>query len=110
MNLIQILGTLDLPVISHNPLLIYLDLKLFKQDDRVIIKLFCKSTATNSLLHFSSFNPKNTKTGVPTWQFLHQICMETSDFFGCGQGLNHEVQKEGVFPTNYISFPESLSQ
>lgn len=55
----------------------FLDLRLRIKEDRVVTSLFRKSTATNSLLHFSSFHPGHAKTGIPTGQFgqKHHICM-----------------------------------
>ncbi|XP_077149389.1 uncharacterized protein LOC143812038 [Ranitomeya variabilis] len=43
----------------------FLDIKLIVKDNRVSSCLYRKPTATNNLLHYSSFHPAHLKNGIP---------------------------------------------
>ncbi|XP_077132097.1 uncharacterized protein LOC143787335 [Ranitomeya variabilis] len=48
----------------------FLDLKIMLQDNRIYTTLFRKGTATNNLLHYSSFHPRHLRNSIPKCQFL----------------------------------------
>ncbi|CAJ0954784.1 unnamed protein product [Ranitomeya imitator] len=60
----------------------FLDLKVSLAGPNVVTTLYRKPTATNSLLHYSSFHPRHLKNGIPTGQFLRlkKKCSLISDF------------------------------
>ncbi|CAJ0927374.1 unnamed protein product [Ranitomeya imitator] len=60
----------------------FLDIKLTLEGNRVSSCLYRKSTATNNLLHYSSFHPVHLKNGIPKGQFLrlHRNCSSSDDF------------------------------
>lgn len=82
----------------------FLDLKLCLQQNKVTTNLFRKETATDSLLHFNSFHPTHTKTGIPTGQFgrLRRICSKTEDFLEKAGDLTIRFKDRG-YPKQVVS-------
>ncbi|CAJ0959959.1 unnamed protein product, partial [Ranitomeya imitator] len=60
----------------------FLDLKIMKNGTQIQTKLFRKTTATNSLLHFMSFHPQHLRNNLPKGQFLRvrHNCSADADF------------------------------
>ncbi|XP_077105052.1 uncharacterized protein LOC143759233 isoform X1 [Ranitomeya variabilis] len=67
----------------------FLDIKLTIKENRVSSCLYRKKTATNNLLHYSSFHPTHLKNGIPKGQFLRlrRNCSSTTDFHRLAKDL-----------------------
>ncbi|CAJ0959331.1 unnamed protein product [Ranitomeya imitator] len=75
----------------------FLDLKLSLEGLYVVTTLYRKPTATNSLLHYSSFHPRHLKNGIPTGQFLRLKinCSLMSDFHSEDKKLMDRFRHRG---------------
>ncbi|XP_077137533.1 uncharacterized protein LOC143803584 [Ranitomeya variabilis] len=82
----------------------FLDLKLSLEGSYVVTTLYQKPTATNSLLHYSSFHPRHLKNGIPTGQFLRlkRNCSLMSDFQREAKKLTDRFRHRG-YPKRIIS-------
>ncbi|XP_056413371.1 uncharacterized protein LOC130356211 isoform X2 [Hyla sarda] len=82
----------------------FLDIQLTVADGRLETKLFRKLTATNSLLHFTSFHPSHTLSGIPTGQFLRvkRNCSNNQDFREQCNELTSRFNQKG-YPKKIIS-------
>ncbi|CAJ0937887.1 unnamed protein product [Ranitomeya imitator] len=82
----------------------FLDLKVSFAGSNVVTTLYRKPTATNSLLHYSSFHPRHLKNGIPTGQFLRlkRNCSLTSDFQDEARILTDRFRHRG-YPKKVIS-------
>ncbi|KAM4052713.1 uncharacterized protein ACNLHF_003479 [Anomaloglossus baeobatrachus] len=63
---------------TDGPVVPFLDLEISIEDNGVSTNLYRKSTATNALLHFSSFHPQHVRAGLliavtPRKQYLRHI-------------------------------------
>ncbi|CAH2293134.1 Hypothetical predicted protein, partial [Pelobates cultripes] len=61
----------------------FLDITLSLQEDgRISTTLYCKATATNSLLNWDSYHPYPSKAGIPIGQYLRlrRNCSTLEDF------------------------------
>ncbi|XP_044160464.1 uncharacterized protein LOC122945461 [Bufo gargarizans] len=82
----------------------FLDLQIKIKDGRLVTSLFRKHTATNNILHFSSFHPEHLKTGIPGGQFLRlrRNCTEMCDFKAASEDLSTRLHERG-YPKKVIS-------
>ncbi|XP_072007089.1 uncharacterized protein [Engystomops pustulosus] len=82
----------------------FLDISISYNHPTLTTSLFRKQTATNNLLHFSSFHPRHLKNGIPTGQFLRlkRNCSDQSDFRRHARELTHRFQERG-YPQKIIS-------
>ncbi|CAJ0956764.1 unnamed protein product [Ranitomeya imitator] len=82
----------------------FLDLKIILDGSYIATTLFRKPTATNSLLHYSSFHPRHLKNGIPTGQFLRlrRNCSATADFNMEARKLTDRFKHRG-YPKAIIS-------
>ncbi|XP_044129318.1 uncharacterized protein LOC122922697 isoform X2 [Bufo gargarizans] len=82
----------------------FLDLQIKVNDGRLVTSLFRKHTATNNILHFSSFHPKHLKMGIPGGQFLRlrRNCTEMHDFKMASEDLSMRLHERG-YPKKVIS-------
>lgn len=82
----------------------FLDLTLSLQNNRIVTNLHRKQTATNSLLHFSSFHPTHLKKGIPVGQFLRlrRNCTEHRDFKKNAKELTTRFHNRG-YPKHIVT-------
>ncbi|CAJ0965642.1 unnamed protein product [Ranitomeya imitator] len=82
----------------------FLDLKLTLEGSYIVTTLYRKPTATNSLLHYSSFQPRHLKNGIPTGQFLRlrRNCSVMADFDMEARKLTDRFKHRG-YPKAVIS-------
>ncbi|XP_071984186.1 uncharacterized protein [Engystomops pustulosus] len=82
----------------------FLDLKVSVVGNSLQTDLHRKSTATNSLLHFSSFHPHHLKNGIPTGQFIRvrRNCSTLGDFRRNAGDLTQRFRDRG-YPKKSIS-------
>ncbi|CAJ0945347.1 unnamed protein product [Ranitomeya imitator] len=82
----------------------FLDLEASLVDSNVVTTLYRKPTATNSLLHYSSFHPRHLKDGIPTGQFLRlkRNCSLSLDFQNEARSLTDRFKHHG-YPKKVIS-------
>ncbi|XP_056419473.1 uncharacterized protein LOC130360909 [Hyla sarda] len=82
----------------------FLDLRIEVSNGHLETNLYRKSTATNSLLHYSSFHPRHTLRGIPTGQFLRvrRNCSRPQDFKVQALDLTNRFKKRG-YPKSIIS-------
>ncbi|XP_071972647.1 uncharacterized protein [Engystomops pustulosus] len=81
-----------------------LSLKITKSNGGLITNLYRKKTATNSLLHHSSFHPDHLKTGIPVGQFIQikRNCTLQEDFHKNASELTGRLRNRG-YPRKTIS-------
>ncbi|KAJ1141948.1 hypothetical protein NDU88_008276 [Pleurodeles waltl] len=60
----------------------FLDVYIKHRNRRLLVPLFTKPTARNSLLHFDSYHPRSQRQAITFSQFLHlrRNCTELKDF------------------------------
>ncbi|XP_078525166.1 uncharacterized protein LOC144798270 [Lissotriton helveticus] len=60
----------------------FLDLLIRENNNKLEVDLYVKSTARNTLLHFSSFHPKSQRESIPFSQFLRvrRNCTNLADY------------------------------
>ncbi|CAJ0950207.1 unnamed protein product, partial [Ranitomeya imitator] len=83
----------------------FLDLQIFKLNDgSVSTDIFRKTTATNSLLHFTSSHPPKLKSSIPIGQFLRarRICSDDMAFLAQARDLRHRFKNRG-YPNHDIN-------
>lgn len=82
----------------------FLDLKVRIQNGKIHTSLYRKETATNSLLHFSSFHPHHLRKGIPKGQFLRlrRNCSEPQDFREAAADLTQRFRARH-YPRKIIS-------
>ncbi|KAM4034697.1 uncharacterized protein ACNLHF_021376 [Anomaloglossus baeobatrachus] len=82
----------------------FLDLKITSENDRITTSLFRKQTATNSVLHYTSFHPKHVRDGIPKGQFLRvrRNCTSVTTFRSEAQDLTTRFLKRG-YPRKVVS-------
>ncbi|XP_077136835.1 uncharacterized protein LOC143810080 [Ranitomeya variabilis] len=82
----------------------FLDLKITAKDNRINTTLFRKKTATNSVLHYSSFHPNHLRNSIPKGQFLRvrRNCSTTTDFQNESRQLTNRFLERG-YPRRAIS-------
>ncbi|XP_069606136.1 uncharacterized protein [Ranitomeya imitator] len=75
----------------------FLDLKLFLNGSRITTTFYRKPTATNSLLHFSSFHPQHLKNGILKGQFyrLKKNCSTQEEFLKQAKDLTLQFGNRG---------------
>ncbi|XP_077113033.1 uncharacterized protein LOC143768226 [Ranitomeya variabilis] len=75
----------------------FLDLKLSVMETRIVTTLYRKPTATNSLLHFTSFHPQHLKRGIPKGQFyrVKRNCSRVGDFEEHSRELTTRFRERG---------------
>ncbi|XP_069605856.1 uncharacterized protein [Ranitomeya imitator] len=75
----------------------FLDLKLSVRETKINTTLYRKPTATNSLLHFTSFHPQHLKRGIPRGQFFRvkRNCSQQDDFERCSRELTTRFRERG---------------
>ncbi|XP_077112541.1 uncharacterized protein LOC143767905 [Ranitomeya variabilis] len=87
----------------------FLDLKLNLRDSKITTSLYRKPTATNSLLHFSSFHPQHLKEGIPKGQFyrVKRNCTQQEDFLKHSRDLTSRFRERGypkkIIPRAYFN-------
>ncbi|CAJ0939008.1 unnamed protein product [Ranitomeya imitator] len=83
---------------------VFLDLRILTEGNRLVTDLFCKPTATNSLLQYQSFHPQHTRMGIPTGQFLRvrRNCTTDECFRQQSSDLTVRFQQRG-YPRRVIS-------
>ena len=62
----------------NNVKLPFLDVLVYKQDNKLNTDIFYKATDTNQYLNFNSCHPKHTKTNIP-YSLARRICCIVSD-------------------------------
>ncbi|XP_077155597.1 uncharacterized protein LOC143818042 [Ranitomeya variabilis] len=74
------------------------------QDNRIYTTLFRKGTATNNLLHYSSFHPGHLRNSIPKSQFLRlrRNCSQLPDFQVEARSLTNRLRERG-YPRRIIS-------
>ncbi|CAJ0933919.1 unnamed protein product [Ranitomeya imitator] len=82
----------------------FLDLKLSVMDSKISCGLYRKTTATNSLLHFTSFHPYHLRKGIPKGQFLRlrRNCSTDTEFTHQARDLSNRFKQRG-YPHKLIS-------
>ena len=62
---------------------VFLDMKVYIEDGRILTDLFSKPTATHTYLHASSFHPRSTILSLPKTQFirLRRICSTDKNYW-----------------------------
>ncbi|XP_069616227.1 uncharacterized protein [Ranitomeya imitator] len=75
----------------------FLDLRLSVSGTKIITSLYRKPTATNSLLHFTSFHPYHLKRGILKGQFyrVKRNCSRTEDFVEQSRKLTRRFHERG---------------
>lgn len=81
-----------------------LDLNPQRKGNRICTTLHRKSTATNSLLHFSSFHPFYHKQGLPVGHLLRvrRNCTKHTDFWQNGRDFTTRLHNRG-YPKHIVS-------
>lgn len=102
-----ILVTLDMEALYTNithETVDFLDLKIGQEQGKLQTTLFRKDTATNSLLHYSSFHPQHLKRGIPTGQFarIKRNCSTEEEFNQQARSLSERFKVRG-YPRKIIS-------
>ncbi|CAJ0966394.1 unnamed protein product [Ranitomeya imitator] len=90
-----------------------LDLQIFKLNDgSVSTDIFRKTTATNSLLHFTSSHPPKLKSSIPIGQFLRarRICSDDTAFHAQARDLRHRFKNRGYSRALYTNRSTLLSK
>ncbi|CAJ0966495.1 unnamed protein product [Ranitomeya imitator] len=91
----------------------FLDLRLSIMDSRIVSGLHRKTTATNSLLHFTSFHTFHLRKGIPKGQFLRvrRNCSTDDEFRHQAKDLSDRFKKRG-YPQRLVSgaFQHALQQ
>ncbi|XP_073530808.1 uncharacterized protein [Phyllobates terribilis] len=82
----------------------FLDLEIRKVGDSLVSKLHRKSTATNSLLHYQSFHPRNLRDSIPVGQFSRakRNCTTQEDYKTEARNLTSRFRERG-YPKAVIS-------
>ncbi|CAJ0961638.1 unnamed protein product [Ranitomeya imitator] len=82
----------------------FLDLRIMVRNNRINTTLFRKSTATNNVLHYSSFHPSHLRNSIPKGQFLHlcRNCSTMLDFQMEARSLTNRFQERG-YPHKIIA-------
>ncbi|XP_073516867.1 uncharacterized protein [Phyllobates terribilis] len=82
----------------------FLDLEIRIVGGSLVTKLYRKSTATNSLLHYQSFHPRNLRDSIPVGQFSRakRNCTTQDDFKTEASNLTTRFRERG-YPKSIIS-------
>ncbi|KAM4044842.1 uncharacterized protein ACNLHF_008723 [Anomaloglossus baeobatrachus] len=82
----------------------FLDLRVMLENNHITTSLFRKQTATNSVLHYSSFHPRHVRDGIPKGQFLRvrRNCTDVTTFRNEAQDLTTRFIKRG-YPRKVVS-------
>ncbi|XP_077123799.1 uncharacterized protein LOC143781196 [Ranitomeya variabilis] len=82
----------------------FLDLKIIVKENRINTTLFRKQTATNSVLHYSSFHPSHLRNSIPKGQFLRvrRNCSTLTDFHDESRQLTNRFHERG-YPRRIVS-------
>ncbi|XP_063281808.1 uncharacterized protein LOC134566025 [Pelobates fuscus] len=93
-EMVENINSLPIPVTLtlswHNTNIEFLDVSIFKEEDRLGFTLYRKVTDRNTLLSATSFHPQHIKDSLPISQFL-RVLRFNSDPSKCEEQL-HEVR------------------
>ncbi|XP_071984330.1 uncharacterized protein [Engystomops pustulosus] len=90
--------------IIHETEVDFLDLRITTRDGHIETTLYRKETATNNLLHYSSFHPQHLRDGIPIGQFLRlrRNCSSQEEFQRHCTDLTNRFRKR-AYPRKVIS-------
>ncbi|XP_078502142.1 uncharacterized protein LOC144756318 isoform X1 [Lissotriton helveticus] len=81
----------------------FLDIYIKNESNKLIVDLYTKTTARNTLLHFSSYHPRNQKDGIPFSQFLRvrRNCTSIRDYDNQAEKMKEKFLARG-YPNRLI--------
>ena len=82
----------------------FLDVTTYRNDDKILTRLFCKPTDSHSYLEFNSCHPPQNKNSIPYSQHLRirRNCSEWEDFMQNGLKLSAYFSIRG-YPVELVS-------